>query len=187
MKLLKRTDLPMIPLRDLVVFPRMVVPFFVGRKRSVKALEEANHRGKIVFLTTQKSDQSEDPAEEDLYRTGTVAKILQMLKLPDGTLRVLVEGTERAGLVRITDDKSLLKALIKPIKESSDVDAKITALMRTVKTEFSRYIKLVEKVPQETVADVAKIDTPDRLVNAISASTPLKVEQKMKLLSFHTE
>ena len=183
MKLLKRTDLPMIPLRDLVVFPRMVVPFFVGRKRSVKALEEANHRGKIVFLTTQKSDQSEDPAEEDLYRTGTVAKILRMLKLPDGTLRVLVEGTERAGLVRITDDKSLLKALIKPIKESSDVDAKITALMRTVKTEFSRYIKLVEKVPQETVADVAKIDTPDRLVNAISASTPLKVKQKMKLLS----
>jgi ATP-dependent Lon protease len=183
MKLLKKNDLPMIPLKDLVVFPQMVVPFFVGRERSVRAVEEANSRGKVIFLTTQKSDHSEEPTENDLYRIGTIARILQMLKLPDGSIRVLVEGTERAGIVSIEESKTIYKATIQPIKESDVIDSHIAALIRTTRKEFSRYAELYKKVPREILSSIDKIDTPDRLVNTICSHVPLKVQQKVELLS----
>ena len=183
MKLAKKSDMPMVPLRDLVVFPAMVVPFFVGRKRSVKAIEEANNKGKIVFLTTQKTDMEDEPSEKDVCQTGTVAKILQMLKLPDGTIRVLVEGTERAGIVRFTERGSLYKVTVKPIEESSSVDAKIEALIRAAKTEFTRYARYVKKLPKKVASEVERIETPDKLVNTVCSGAPLKVEHKMELLS----
>ena len=183
MKLQKKNDLPMIPLRDLVVFPQMVVPFFVGREKSVRAVEEANNRGKVVFLTTQKSDQSDEPGEGDIYRIGTVARILQMLKLPDGSIRVLVEGTERAGLIRLLESKSIYKAKIQPIRDSDKVDSRIAALMRTAQKEFLRYADLYKLVPEEVVCSIDKVDSPDRLVNMICSHVPLKVQQKVELLS----
>ena len=182
MKLIRKQELPMIPLRDIVVFPQMVIPFFVGRKRSVKAVEEAMTRGKLIFLTTQKTDQVEEPSEKDIYQVGTIARILQRLKLPDGTIRVLVEGSQRAGIVRITESESLFKAQIKPIKQKTPMNPHISALVRTVQKEFSHYSELFKKVPKEITANVAKTDSPDGLVDLVCSNIPLKVEQKMELL-----
>jgi ATP-dependent Lon protease len=173
----------MIPLRDLVVFPQMIVPFFVGRERSVRAVEEANSRGKVVFLTTQKSDLADEPSEDDIYRIGTVARILQMLKLPDGSIRVLVEGTERAGLIRLMESKSIYKAKVQPIRDSNRVDSRIAALMRTAQKEFARFAGLYKKVPEDVVANVERADSPDRLVDTICSHIPLKMQQKVELLS----
>ncbi|HUV09313.1 MAG TPA: endopeptidase La, partial [Spirochaetia bacterium] len=177
-----KNDLPLIPLRDIVVFPRMIVPFFVGRKRSVQAVEEANSRGKIVFLAPQKTDQSEEPRENDIYRFGTVARILQTLKLPDGTIRVLVEGTERAGIVKFLETRSSYKVLVKPIRENDSVNVKISALIRATQTEFGRYTDLLKKVPQEVIANINKIETSDKLVDAVCGAVPFKMEQKVELL-----
>ncbi len=183
MKFQKKNDLPMIPLRDLVVFPQMIVPFFVGRERSLRAVEEANSRGKVVFLTTQKSDLADEPSEDDIYRIGTVARILQTLKLPDGSIRVLVEGTERAGLIRLMESKSIYKAKVQPIRDSNRVDSQIAALMRTAKKEFARFAELYRKVPEDVVANIDKADSPDRLVDTICSHVPLKMQQKVELLS----
>ena len=183
MKLSKKNELPMIPLKDLVVFPQMVVPFFVGRKRSVKAVEEAMGRGKIIFLTTQKTENVEEPTQDDIYQVGTVARILQMLKLPDGTNRILVEGSERASIVRIIENQSIFEVAVKPIRENIEVNPQISALIRTVQREFSKYAGLLKKVPDEVVSSVDKIETPDRLVDTVCANIPLKVNLKMELLA----
>jgi ATP-dependent Lon protease len=183
MKILKKNELPMIPLRDIVVFPHMVVPFFVGRKRSIQAVEEAMGRGKVVFLTTQKQTKTEEPSSEDIYRVGTVARILQRLKLPDGTIRLLVEGTARAGIVNLSEETSVTRVQVKPIRDSSIVTPQITALVRNVQKEFLQYSNLLKKVPQEVLSTVEKIDTPDRLVDAICANVPLKLGIKAELLS----
>ena len=183
MKLVRKNEFPMIPLKDIVVFPRMVVPFFVGRKRSVKAIEEAMGRGKLIFLSTQKTDQVEEPSIEDIYQVGTVARILQRLKLPDGTVRVLVEGSERADIVRITESEQLLKVQIRPIKEKNRKSIGQAALVRAVQNEFTRYAGFLKNVPKEVVANVGKTDSPDALVDLICSNIPLKVDQKVELLS----
>ena len=139
-------------------------------------------RGKLIFLTTQKTDQVEEPSEKDIYQVGTIARILQRLKLPDGTIRVLVEGSQRAGIVRITESESLFKAQIKPIKQKTPMNPHISALVRTVQKEFSHYSELFKKVPKEITANVAKTDSPDGLVDLVCSNIPLKVEQKMELL-----
>ncbi|MQY76339.1 MAG: endopeptidase La [Spirochaeta sp.] len=178
-----KTELAMIPLRDMVVFPQMVVPFFVGRKSSIKAVEEAMAQGRIVFLSIQKTTAEKEPAETDLFRVGTVARILQMLKLPDGTIRLLVEGGERANIIRYINKKEYYRVQVKPIKEESGVNSEISALVRILRKEFSRYSSLYRKIPAEIIAGIEKTKTPDKLVNIICANVPLVVEKKVELLT----
>ncbi len=178
-------ELSLIPLRDLVVFPHMIVPFFVGRERSIRAVEEAMNQGRMVFLATQKKNQEENPTEGDIYSVGTVARILQMLKLPDGTIRLLVEGNERANIVRYLDKKEHYKVQIQPISEDGRTNPEIAALMRIVVKEFNRYAALHKKIPQDIISAVEKVETPNKLVNKIAANIPLKLEKKAQLLA-HT-
>jgi ATP-dependent Lon protease len=178
-----KTELAMIPLRDMVVFPQMVVPFFVGRKRSIKAVEEAMTQGRIVFLSIQKTTVEKEPAENDLFRVGTVARILQMLKLPDGTIRLLVEGSERANIIRYINKKEYYRVQVKPIKEECGISPEISALIRILRKEFSRYSILYRKIPAEIIAGIEKTRTPDKLVNIICSNVPLVVEKKVELLA----
>lgn len=180
---LAKTELAMIPLRDMVVFPQMVVPFFVGRKRSIKAVEEAMAQGRIVFLSIQKTTAEKEPAENDLFKIGTVARILQMLKLPDGTIRLLVEGSERANIIRYINNKEYYRVQVKPIKEESGINPEISALIRILRKEFSRYSSLYGKIPAEIITGIEKTRTPDKLVNIICANVPLIVGKKVELLA----
>ena len=178
-----RTELCLVPLRDMVIFPNMVVPFFVGRKKSIRAVQEAMGKGKLLFLATQKQNNEEEPGEEDIYPTGTVARILQMLKLPDGTIRLLVEGNERANIVRYLESQAYFKVQVRTIEESPNIAADVSALTRTVINEFNRYNALYKKIPKEILAGIEKVDSPHKLVNMISSNIPIKVEKKIELLS----
>ncbi len=178
-----KTELAMIPLRDMVVFPQMVVPFFVGRKRSIKAVEEAMTQGRIVFLSIQKTTAEKEPTENDLFKVGTVARILQMLKLPDGTVRLLVEGSERANIIRYINKKEYYRVQVKPIREESGINPEISALVRILRKEFNRYSSLYKKIPAEIIAGIEKTRIPDKLVNIICANVPLVVEKKVELLA----
>ena len=178
-----RTELCLVPLRDMVIFPNMVVPFFVGRKKSIRAVQEAMGKGKVLFLATQKQDKDEEPNQEDIYPIGTVARILQMLKLPDGTIRLLVEGNERANIVRYLESQTYFKVQVRAIEESPALDAGVDALMRAVVKEFNRYNALYKKIPKEILAGIDKVETPHKLVNMISSNIPIKVEKKIELLS----
>ena len=178
-----RTELCLVPLRDMVIFPNMVVPFFVGRKKSIRAVQEAMGKGKVLFLATQKQNKDEEPNQEDIYPTGTVARILQMLKLPDGTIRLLVEGNERANIVRYLESQAYFKVQVRAIEESPVLDAGVDALMRTVIKEFNHYSALYKKIPKEILAGIDKVETPHKLVNMISSNIPIKVEKKIELLS----
>ncbi|MBA7709748.1 Lon protease [subsurface metagenome] len=178
-----KNEISLIPLRDVVVFPNMIVPFFVGRKRSIRAVEEAMAKGRLIFLATQKQNSREDPSEDEIYNVGTISRILQMLKLPDGTIRLLVEGNERANIVRYIDKKDHFKVQLRPIKENIKIGPQISALMRTVLKEFNHYSTLHKKIPQEIVSRIEKAEQPDKLVNLISANIPLKIEKKIEILS----
>jgi ATP-dependent Lon protease len=178
-----RTELCLVPLRDMVIFPNMVVPFFVGRKKSIRAVQEAMGKGKLLFLATQKHNNEEEPGEEDIYPIGTVSRILQMLKLPDGTIRLLVEGNERANIVRYLESQAFFKVQVRTIEESPNIAADVSALTRTVVNEFNRYNALYKKIPKEILAGIEKVDSPHKLVNMISSNIPIKVEKKIELLS----
>ncbi|UCF96930.1 MAG: endopeptidase La [Spirochaetaceae bacterium] len=178
-----RTELCLVPLRDMVIFPHMVVPFFVGRKKSIRAVQEAMGKGKLLFLATQKHNNEEEPGEEDIYPIGTVARILQMLKLPDGTIRLLVEGNERANIVRYLESQAYFKVQVRTIQESPNIAADVSALTRTVINEFNRYNALYKKIPKEILAGIEKVDSPHKLVNMICSNIPIKVEKKIELLS----
>jgi len=178
-----RTELCLIPLRDLVVFPHMVVPFFVGRRRSIRAVEEALSRGKLLFLAAQKRDTEEEPEEQDIHPVGTVAKILQTLKLPDGTIRLLVEGAERANIVRFLDTRETYRVQVRTIAEVRETDPEIVALMRAVLTQLGRYNAVQKKIPQEIVAGIEKADSPDQLVNLVCSNAAFKLERKVELLA----
>jgi ATP-dependent Lon protease len=167
----------------MVIFPNMVVPFFVGRKKSIRAVQEAMGKGKVLFLATQKQDKDEEPNQEDIYPIGTVVRILQMLKLPDGTIRLLVEGNERANIVRYLESQTYFKVQVRAIEESPALDAGVDALMRAVVKEFNRYNALYKKIPKEILAGIDKVETPHKLVNMISSNIPIKVEKKIELLS----
>ncbi len=178
-----RTELCLVPLRDMVIFPNMVVPFFVGRKKSIRAVQEAMGKGKLLFLATQKHNNEEEPGEEDIYPIGTVARILQMLKLPDGTIRLLVEGNERANIVRYLESQAYFKVQVRTIEENPNIAADVSALTRTVVNEFNRYNALYKKIPKEILAGIEKVDSPHKLVNMIGSNIPIKVEKKIELLS----
>ena len=142
------TQMPLLPLRDVVVFPHMVIPLFVGRPKSIKALETAMEAGKNIVLAAQKSAAKDDPAPEDLYQIGSIANILQMLKLPDGTVKVLVEGGQRARIHDVTDAKTHYVVSVTPIPSETSIDHETEAMRRTMIQQFDQYVKLNKKIPQ---------------------------------------
>ena len=175
-------DLPLLPLRDVVVFPHMVIPLFVGRPRSIRALEVAMEAGKSIMLVAQKSAGKDDPSPEDVYEIGCVASILQMLKLPDGTVKVLVEGAQRARITRVDDAESHFTCEVVPIAPDALQGAETEALRRAIVAQFEQYVKLNKKIPPEILTSLAGIDDAGRLADTIAAHLPLKLEQKQKML-----
>jgi len=175
-------ELPLLPLRDVVVFPHMVIPLFVGRPKSIKALEVAMESGKGILLVAQKSAVKDEPEAEDLYSIGCVANILQMLKLPDGTVKVLVEGTRRAhiGGIETRDGMFVAQATSTDVEEG--VDHEVEALRRAVIAQFDQYVKLNKKIPPEILTSIAGIEEAGRLADTIAAHLPLKLEQKQEVL-----
>ena len=182
-------DLPLLPLRDVVVFPHMVIPLFVGRPKSIKALEAAMESERRIMLVAQKTAAKDDPVISDMFDVGCVSTILQMLKLPDGTVKVLVEGHQRASVNKIEDGDSHFVANVTPIElptEVADDDKKIAseieALRRAVMQQFDQYVKLNKKIPPEILTSIASIDDPGRLADTIAAHLPLKLESKQTVL-----
>ncbi len=174
--------LPLLPLRDVVVFPHMVIPLFVGRPKSIKALDTAMEAGKSILLVAQKSAAKDEPGPDDLYHIGSVANILQMLKLPDGTVKVLVEGAARARLLEVLDYKTHFSARAEVVAPESRPDTETEAMRRTIMSQFDQYVKLNKKIPPEILTSLAGIDEPGRLADTIVAHLPLKLEQKQKVL-----
>ena len=175
-------ELPLLPLRDVVVFPHMVIPLFVGRPKSIKALEVAMEAGKGILLVAQKSAVKDEPETEDLYNIGCVANILQMLKLPDGTVKVLVEGTQRAYVDSIESGDEMFVAIARPVAVDSSIDHEVEALRRAVITQFDQYVKLNKKIPPEILTSIAGIEEAGRLADTIAAHLPLKIDQKQDVL-----
>ncbi|HXU92572.1 MAG TPA: endopeptidase La [Gallionella sp.] len=173
---------PLLPLRDVVVFPHMVIPLFVGRARSIKALESAMEAGKGIVLVAQKSAAKDDPGKEDLYGIGSMANILQMLKLPDGTVKVLVEGTQRVKVVRVFDADSHFDAEVEVVASEDGTDSEAEAMRRALIAQFDQYVKLNKKIPPEILTSLAGIDDAGRLADTIAAHLPLKLEQKQEVL-----
>jgi ATP-dependent Lon protease len=173
---------PMLPLRDVVVYPQLVIPLFVGRDKSINAIEKANGLDKKIFLVAQKSADKDEPELTDLYSSGTIANILQMLKLPDGTVKVLVEGTDRAEIAHFDDQGDYWIAKITKIKSNERKDKKSLALMRSVFSQFDQYVKLNKKIPPEILTSLTGINEPGRLADSIAANLTLKIDQKQKIL-----
>ena len=174
--------LPLLPLRDVVVYPHLVIPLFVGREKSVKALEIASEGNKQIFLVAQKSANKDEPEASDLYNVGTIATVLQMLKLPDGTVKVLVEGVSRAKLNEFQDTEDCFTAKAEVIADDAEDDNEIQALMRTVFTQFDQYVKLNKKIPPEILTSLATIEDASRLADTITAHLTLKLEEKQSIL-----
>src|SRR5690625_4338342 len=175
-------ELPLLPLRDVVVFPHMVIPLFVGRPRSIKALEQAMENGNTILLVAQKTASKEDPAPEDMYEIGCAASILQMLKLPDGTVKVLVEGVERARIQKVIEGEEHFSGEAVAVEGAEVSAAEAEALRRAVMAQFEQYVKLNKKIPQEILTSLTGIDEPSRLADTIAAHLPLKLEQKQNML-----
>ncbi|NIJ16524.1 endopeptidase La [Sphingobium vermicomposti] len=176
------TQYPLLPLRDIVVFPQMIVPLFVGRDKSVAALESAMEGNKEIFLVSQLDPAEDDPSRDSLYDTGVIAVVLQLLKLPDGTVRVLVEGKSRAQLVSIDADGTHLVADVSPVEEVAAEGPEASALMRSVAEQFENYAKLNKKLPAETPVQLREIEDAGRLADAVSANINVKVADKQSLL-----
>jgi ATP-dependent Lon protease len=175
-------ELPLLPLRDVVVFPHMVIPLFVGRPKSIKALEAAMEAGRQIMLVAQKAAGKDEPKPDDMFDIGCVASILQMLKLPDGTVKVLVEGTQRANTLAITDSGEHFVARVSPIPPPADLKPEVEALRRAVTQQFDAYVKLNKKIPPEILTSIGGIDDAGRLGDTIAAHLPLKLEAKQSVL-----
>src|SRR5258708_24181587 len=173
---------PLLPLRDVVVFPHMVIPLFVGRPKSIKALETAMESGKSILLVAQKSAAKDEPSPEDLYEIGSVANILQMLKLPDGTVKVLVEGVQRARVIEVVDEKTHYVAEAEPIPADAIESTEVEAMRRAMLTQFDQYVKLNKKIPPEILTSLSGIDEPGRLADTVAAHLPLKLDPKQAAL-----
>ncbi|MBS0224016.1 MAG: endopeptidase La [Proteobacteria bacterium] len=176
------TVYPVLPLRDIVVFPGMIVPLFVGREKSVKALEEVMKDDKQILLIAQKNATQDDPGPDDIYNIGTLGTVLQLLKLPDDTVKVLVEGGKRVRIAGYTDRTDFFEARAVEMEEASGDPAELQAAARTVVSEFENYVKLNKKVPPEVVVSINKIEEPTKLADTISAHLALKVADKQQLL-----
>ncbi|MBX9834120.1 MAG: endopeptidase La [Burkholderiaceae bacterium] len=177
-------DLPLLPLRDVVVFPHMVIPLFVGRPKSIKALEMAMEADRRIMLVAQKAAAKDEPSVSDMFDVGCVSTILQMLKLPDGTVKVLVEGQQRAQVSSIDDAETHFMATVVPVEATPDANkpSEIEALRRAVMQQFDQYVKLNKKIPPEILTSISSIDDPGRLADTIAAHLPLKLENKQVVL-----
>ncbi|MCD6027655.1 MAG: lon [Solimicrobium sp.] len=178
----EQSQLPLLPLRDVVVFPHMVIPLFVGRPKSIKALEEAMEKGKSILLAAQKTAAKDEPSAEDIYEIGCVANILQMLKLPDGTVKVLVEGVQRARISHIRELDTHFVANLIPIATEESDDSEVEAMRRAIVQQFDQYVKLNKKIPPEILASLSGIDDAGRLADTVAAHLPLKLDQKQEIL-----
>ena len=175
--------LPVLPLRDVVVYPHMVIPLFVGREKSIKALDAAMADNKQILLVAQKSADVDEPQTKDLYDIGTLASILQLLKLPDGTVKVLVEGGERAAISEVFSDQEFFSANIEPAEDVIELpEREMDVLMRSATTLFDQYVKLNKKVPPEVLTSLASIDEPSRLADTMAAHMALKLDEKQHVL-----
>jgi ATP-dependent Lon protease len=174
--------LPLLPLRDIVVFPQRIVPLFVGREKSVAALEAAMGADKELFLVAQLDPAEDDPGRDDLYDLGVVATAMQLLKLPDGTVRVLVEGAKRARLVDLVERDGFVAAEIEEIEEESATGAEAQALMRSVVDQFENYAKLNKRLPPETGIQLGEIEDASVLADAVASNLSIKVADKQALL-----
>lgn len=173
---------PLLPLRDVVVFPYMVVPLFVGRKKSIRSIEEAMMKDRKIILCAQKVAKTDDPSVEDLYTTGTVAEILQLLKLPDGILKILVEGTTRVRIDKFTKDDDCFEVEAAEVVIADEKTVELQALMRNVISLFEQYVKLNKKIPLEVIMVANNVEEPGRLADIITAHLQLKVEEKQEIL-----
>ncbi len=171
-----------LPLRDIVVFPHMIVPLFVGREKSVRALEHVMAEDKQILLITQKSPSEDDPSAAQLYDVGTIGTILQLLKLPDGTVKVLVEGGERIRVTKFDDNADYMEATAEEIKDETVLDDDLEALSRAVMTQFEQYVKLNKKIPPEVIVSINQIEEPPKMADTIASHLALKIDQKQELL-----
>jgi ATP-dependent Lon protease len=178
----EQITLPLLPLRDVVVFPHMVIPLFVGRPKSIKALEVAMEAGRQIMLVAQKAAGKDEPKPDDMFDVGCVSSILQMLKLPDGTVKVLVEGIQRANTHSISDNGEYFVSDVTPVPPEADTKPEIEALRRAVTQQFDQYVKLNKKIPPEILTSIAGIDDAGRLADTIAAHLPLKLENKQSVL-----
>jgi ATP-dependent Lon protease len=177
---------PVLPLRDIVVFPHMIVPLFVGRDKSVRALEDVMQDDKQVLLLAQKNAAEDDPTVDDIYEVGTVATVLQLLKLPDGTVKVLVEGGQRARVTGYVENDKFFEAQATLLDEPESDDQELEALSRSVVTQFDQYIKLNKKIPPEALVSINQIDAPSKLADTIASHLALKISEKQELLETET-
>src|SRR6202023_3431345 len=173
---------PMLPLRDIGVFPHMVVPLFVGRKKSIHALEEGMRSDTFIMLATQKNASDDDPATQPIYEVGTLANVLQLLKLPDGTVKVLVEGAQRARVLKYTDRSEYYEAEAVALGDTMGERIEAEALARSVTNEFESYVKLNKKVPPEVVGVVQQIEDYAKLADTIASHLPLKIPDRQAIL-----
>ena len=178
----KTSLFPVLPLRDIVVFPHMIVPLFVGREKSIRALEEVMRDDKQILLVAQKNAGQDDPGADDIYRIGTVSSVLQLLKLPDGTVKVLVEGNARARIDGFVDNPKFFQADAELLPEADSDPRELEALGRTVVTQFEQYVKLNKKVPPEVLVSLSQIDDPSKLADTVAAHLSLKISDKQDLL-----
>jgi ATP-dependent Lon protease len=178
-----QTSLPVLPLRDIVVFPHMIVPLFVGREKSVKALERAMELDKRIFLLSQRNPADEDPGREQLYEIGTIATVLQLLKLPDGTVKVLVEGQSRARLLELSEVEGRLDADVEGIEDEEGDEIEVAALFKTALKQFESWAKSAKKTTPDVVMQIGQIEEPGRFADAIAANLTLKIADKQALLS----
>ena len=176
------TKLCLLPLRDVVVFPNMVVPLFVGRSKSIKALEKSMELNQKILLVTQKDPSDDDPKPSNLFKVGTLSSILQLLKLPDGTVKVLAEGVSRVNIKKYFDNDEFLQANYSEFKEDSDIKDKPEALRRTILSHFEQYVKLNKKISSEVFVSVSSIESVDRLVDTIASQISIKIEDKQNIL-----
>jgi len=176
------TKLALLPLRDVVVFPHMVIPLFVGRPRSIRALEYSMQSGQHIMLVSQKSATKDEPTPEDLYEVGCTANVLQMLKLPDGTVKVLVEGLQRARIHLVEDGNAYFSAVVSLLTPEAAPGNQTEGLRRAVVGQFEQYVKINKKIPQEILTSLTGIEEASHLTDTIAAHLPLKIEQKQKIL-----
>ena len=176
------STIPVLPLRDVVVYPHMVIPLFVGREKSIKALEAAMENDKQILLVAQKSAAEDDPSMDDLYRIGTISSILQLLKLPDGTVKVLVEGNRRARIVTFLGEEEFFTAQVKQYEEETIDERESEVLVRSLTNQFDQYVKLNKKIPPEILTSLSSIEDPSRLVDTIAAHMSLKIDEKQNIL-----
>jgi len=177
---------PVLPLRDIVVFPHMIVPLFVGREKSVRALEDVMKDDKQILLVTQKNASQDDPSTADIYVIGTIGTVLQLLKLPDGTVKVLVEGGQRARIMRFAENEAFFQAHAEVIGEKPGAQQEIAALARTVVAQFEQYIKLNKKIPPEVLVSINQIEDPGKLADTVASHLTLKIAEKQELLETET-